>query len=76
VIDGTKARLFAHGAAQPCLIVKDMKFGDSEGAVALFVGPGTEGYFANLKITQLRALVLLRVRARTRCIGNSRANRK
>lgn len=52
VIDGTKARLFAHGAAQPCLIVKDMKFGDSEGAVALFVGPGTEGYFANLKITQ------------------------
>jgi hypothetical protein len=24
-----------------------MKFGDSEGAVALFVGPGTEGYFAN-----------------------------
>jgi hypothetical protein len=52
VIDGTKARLFVHGAAQPCLIVNDMKFGDSEGAVALFVGPGTEGYFANLKITQ------------------------
>jgi hypothetical protein len=52
VIDGTKARLFAHGAAQPCLIVKDMKFGDSEDAVALFVGPGREGYFANLKITQ------------------------
>jgi hypothetical protein len=52
VIDGTKARLFVHGATQPCLIVNDMKFGDSEGAVALFVGPGTEGYFANLKITQ------------------------
>jgi hypothetical protein len=52
VIDGTKARLFAHGAAQPSLIVKDMKFGDSEGTVALFVGHGTEGYFANLKITQ------------------------
>jgi hypothetical protein len=29
-----------------------MKFGDSEGSVALFVGPGTEGHFANLKITQ------------------------
>ena len=43
MIDGTKARLFAHGAAQPCLIVKDMKFGDSEGALALFVGPG-EGW--------------------------------
>ena len=52
VIDGTKARLFVHGAAQPSLIVNDVKFGDSEGAVALFVGPGTEGYFANLKITQ------------------------
>ncbi len=52
VIDGTKARLFVHRAAQPCLIVDDMKLGDSEGAVALFVGPGTEGYFANLKIKQ------------------------
>ena len=52
VIDGTKARLFVHGASQPCLIVNDMKLGDSEGAVALWVGPGTEGYFANLKIGQ------------------------
>ena len=52
VVDGTKARLFVHGAAQPCLIVNDMKLGDSEGAVALWVGPGTEGYFANLKISQ------------------------
>lgn len=51
-IDGTKARLFVNGAAQPCLIVDDMKLGDSEGAVALWVGRGTEGYFANLKITQ------------------------
>jgi len=51
MIDGTKARLFVHGAAQPCLIVDDLKLGDSEGAVALWVGPGTEGYFTNLKIT-------------------------
>jgi hypothetical protein len=51
VIDGTKARLFVHGSAQPCLIVNDLKLGDSEGSVALWVGPGTEGYFANLKIT-------------------------
>ena len=51
VINGTKARLFVHDAAQPCLVVDDMKFGDSEGAVALWVGPGTEGYFANLKTT-------------------------
>jgi hypothetical protein len=52
VVDATKARLFVHGAEQPCLIVNDMKLGDSEGAVALWVGPGTEGYFANLKITK------------------------
>ena len=52
VVDTTKARLFVHGAEQPCLIVNDMKLGDSEGAVALWVGPGTEGYFANLKITK------------------------
>jgi len=51
VIDGTKARLYVHGADQPCLIVDDMKLGDSEGGVALWVGPGTEGYFADLKIT-------------------------
>jgi hypothetical protein len=34
VIEGTKARLFVHGAVQPCLIVNDMKLGDSEGTVA------------------------------------------
>ena len=51
VIDGTKARLYVHEAEQPCLIVNDMKLGDSEGGVALWVGPGTEGYFADLKIT-------------------------
>jgi hypothetical protein len=52
VVDGPKAKLYVNGAAQPCLIVNDMKLGDSEGAVALWVGPGTEGYFANLKVSQ------------------------
>jgi len=51
VIEGTKARLYVHGAERPCLIVNDMKLGDSEGGVALWVGPDTEGYFAELKIT-------------------------
>jgi hypothetical protein len=49
-VDGTKARLFVHGAAQPCLIVNDLKLGDSSGGVALWIGPGTEGYFSGLKI--------------------------
>jgi hypothetical protein len=37
VTDGTKARLFVLGAAQSCLILNDMKFGDPEGAVAVMV---------------------------------------
>jgi hypothetical protein len=49
-VEGTKARLYVHGAAQPCLIVNDLKRGDSSGGVALWIGPGTEGYFAGLKI--------------------------
>ena len=49
-VEGTKARLFVHDAAQPCLIVNDLKLGDSSGPVALWIGPGTEGYFTGLKI--------------------------
>ena len=50
-IDGRTARLYVHGAEQPCLIVNDLKLDPQAGGVALWVGPGTEGYFANLKIT-------------------------
>jgi hypothetical protein len=50
VVKGTRAELYVHDAAQPCLIVKDLKLGDAAGAVALWVGPGTEAYFTNLKI--------------------------
>jgi len=50
-IDGRKARLYVNGAEQPCLIVNDLKLEPKSGAVALWVGPGTEGYFSNLKVT-------------------------
>jgi hypothetical protein len=50
-VDGRKARLYVHGAEQPCLIVNDLKLDPRDGGVALWVGPGTEGYFSNLKIT-------------------------
>jgi len=50
VVQGTTARLFVHEAAQPVLIVNDLKLGDSSGAVALWIGPGTEGYFTGLSI--------------------------
>jgi hypothetical protein len=49
-VEGTKARLFVHGATEPSLIVNDLKLGDSSGAVALWIGPGTEGYFTGLEI--------------------------
>jgi hypothetical protein len=51
VVKGARAELYVHDAAQPCLIVKDLKLGDAAGAVALWVGPGTEAYFTNLKVT-------------------------
>jgi hypothetical protein len=50
-IDGRTARLYVNGSEQPCLIVNDMKLEPKTGAVALWVGPGTEGYFSNLKIS-------------------------
>ena len=51
MVEGRKARLYVHGAEQPSLMVDDLKMEPREGGVALWVGPGTEGYFANLKIT-------------------------
>jgi hypothetical protein len=50
VVKGRRAELYVHDAAQPCVIVKDLKLGDAAGAVALWVGPGTEAYFTNLKV--------------------------
>ena len=50
-VEGRKARLYVHGAEQPCLIVNDLKLDPRDGGVALWVGPGTEGYFSNLKIS-------------------------
>jgi hypothetical protein len=50
-VEGRKARLYVNGTEQPCLIVNDLKLDPRNGGVALWVGPGTEGYFSNLKIT-------------------------
>ena len=50
-VSGRTARLYVQGAEQPCLIVNDLKLEPQGGGVALWVGPGTEGYFSNLKIT-------------------------
>jgi hypothetical protein len=51
VLAGAKARLYVQGAEQPCLLVNDLKLPPAKGAAGLWVGPGTDGYFANLRVT-------------------------
>jgi len=50
VVSGTRAQLYVNSAHQPCLIVNDLKLGDTHGPVALWTGSDTEGYFSNLTI--------------------------
>ncbi len=52
VVQGTNASLYVGGAAQPCLLVHDLKLGDVSGGLALWIGPGTEGYFRNLVVQE------------------------
>jgi len=49
-VSGLKMRLYINGAPQPVLIVNDLKQGDTTGSIALWIGPGTEAYFANLRL--------------------------
>jgi len=51
VVKDQEARLFVHGPEQPSLIVKDLKQKEQKGAVALWIGQGTEAHFRNLVIT-------------------------
>jgi pimeloyl-ACP methyl ester carboxylesterase len=50
-VRATNASLYVGGAAQPCLLIHNLKLGDITGAIALWIGPGTEGYFRNLTIS-------------------------
>ena len=49
---GTDAALYVNHAANPCLVVHDLKLGDVEGGVGLWMGQDTEGYFKDLRITK------------------------
>jgi electron transfer flavoprotein beta subunit len=49
-VDGTKARLYVNGAAQPCLVVNDLKLGESRGKIALWARISSEACFSNLRV--------------------------
>jgi hypothetical protein len=52
VVSGTRARLFVNGAAQPCLVVNDLKHGDGAGSIALWAHVETDAYFGALTIAR------------------------
>jgi hypothetical protein len=49
-VSGTTARLYVNGSAQPCLIVNDLKRGESDGPIALWAHETTEAYFSDLTV--------------------------
>lgn len=51
VVSGSLARLYVNGAAEPALIINDLKLPPASGGIGLWVGPGSRGYFKSLKVT-------------------------
>ena len=51
-VSGVTARLYVHDNQQPNLIVNDLKHGVTEGGIALWIGPGSEAFFTNLRVTR------------------------
>ena len=49
-VAGSRAQLYVNGAEQPTLIVNDLKQSSVNGAIALWVGPGTIAHFSDLKV--------------------------
>lgn len=50
-VSGITAKLFVLGATQPTLIVNDLKLGAAKGGIAFWIGPGTEAWFRQLRVT-------------------------
>jgi hypothetical protein len=50
-VAGSRARLYVNGAEQPTLLVNDLKQSPVNGAIALWVGPGTIAHFSELRVT-------------------------
>lgn len=53
VVKSSQAKLYLNENREPSLIVNDLKHGSAlTGSIGLFVDIGTEGYFADLRITE------------------------
>ena len=50
VVSGIQAQLYVKGAEQPCLVVNDLKLGETQGQIALWIGAGTEAYFSTVVV--------------------------
>lgn len=50
-VNGRRARLFVNDAAQPCMVITNLKLPTSHGKIGLWIGPGTRGYFSRMTIT-------------------------
>jgi hypothetical protein len=49
-VTDTTARLFINGAAQPCLVVNDLKHGGRPGRIALWAHVETDAYFGPISV--------------------------
>ncbi len=52
IIEDDSAEIYVHNATQPTLVVNELLTTEKSGKLGLWVGPGTDAYFANLKITK------------------------
>jgi len=52
VVSGRRGELYVNRATQPCLIVTDLKLGETRGRIALWAHSSTDGYFARVSVTQ------------------------
>jgi len=50
VVSGIRAQLSINGADQPCLIVNDLKLGETRGQIGLWMGAGSEAFFSKLVV--------------------------
>jgi hypothetical protein len=52
-VKGNRGSLFVNGAEQPTLIIDDLKRNsETAGPIGLWIGPGTIGHFADLKVSK------------------------